>query len=30
LNAIKPTWFWMKRQTTKKGPITSNEKLKEE
>ena len=30
LNAIEPTWFWMKRQTTRKGPITSNKKLKEE
>lgn len=20
-NAIKPTWFWMKRETTKNGPI---------
>ena len=29
LNAIEPTWFWMKRETTKKGPITSNEQLKE-
>jgi hypothetical protein len=29
LNAIEPTWFWMKRQTTKKGPVTSNEKLRE-
>jgi len=28
LNAIEPTWFWMKRETTKKGPITSNEQLK--
>jgi hypothetical protein len=28
LNAIEPTWFWMKRETTKKGPITSNAELK--
>ena len=28
LNAIEPAWFWMKRETTKKGAITSNEKLK--
>jgi hypothetical protein len=27
---IEPCWFWMKRQTTKKGPITSQDKLKEE
>ena len=30
LNAIEPTWFWMKRETTKKGPVTSNKKLKTE
>ena len=30
LNAIEPTWFWMKRETTKKGAITSNEQLKKE
>ena len=30
LNAIEPTWFWMKRETTKKGPLTSNKKLKTE
>ena len=29
LNAIEPTWFWMKRETTKKGAITSNAELKE-
>ena len=29
LNAIEPTWFWMKRETTKKGAITSNAQLKE-
>ena len=23
-NAIEPTWFWMKRETTKNGPIDSN------
>jgi len=28
LNAIEPTWFWMKRETTKKRLITSNEQLK--
>jgi len=26
---IEPCWFWMKRETTKKGPITSNKALKE-
>lgn len=30
LNAIEPTQFWMKRETTKKGPITSQKELKEE
>jgi transposase len=30
LNAIEPTWFWMKRETTKKGPIHSNAQLKNE
>jgi transposase len=30
LNAIEPTWFWMKRETTKKGPITSEAKLRKE
>jgi len=29
LNAIEPCWFWMKRETTKKGPITSEKELKE-
>ena len=29
LNAIEPTWFWMKRETTKKGPIASEKELKE-
>ena len=28
LNAIKPTWFWMKRETTKHSALTSNKKLK--
>ena len=28
LNAIEPTWFWMKRETTKHGALTSNKKLK--
>jgi hypothetical protein len=27
-NMIEPTWFWMKVETTKKGPITSNKALK--
>jgi len=27
LNAIEPTWFWMKRKTTKGGPIHSREEL---
>jgi hypothetical protein len=27
-NAIEPTWFWMKRETTKNGPIDSNEGLR--
>ena len=30
LNAIEPTWFWMKRETTKQGLITSEAKLREE
>ena len=29
LNAIEPTWFWIKLQTTKKGGITSKVMLKE-
>jgi transposase len=29
LNAIEPTWFWMKRETTKRGPITSEKVLRE-
>ena len=28
LNAIEPCWFWMKRETTKKGAITSEKELK--
>ena len=28
LNVIEPCWYWMKRETTKKGPITSKEALK--
>ena len=27
---IEPCWFWMKRHTTKKGPITLREQLKKE
>jgi transposase len=30
LNMIEPCWFWMKRHTTKKGPIISREQLKKE
>jgi transposase len=30
LNTIEPTWLWMKRETTKKGPIHSNAQLKNE
>jgi len=29
LNAIKPTWFWIKSKITKYGALTSNKKLKE-
>jgi transposase len=29
LNAIEPTWFWIKRETTKRGPITSEKVLRE-
>jgi len=29
LNAIEPTWFWMKCETTKKSSIHSNKALKE-
>jgi transposase len=28
LNMIEPCWFWMKRQTTKRGPLTSKAALK--
>jgi hypothetical protein len=28
LNIIEPTWFWMKRETTKNGEFTSEKKLK--
>ena len=28
LNTIEPTWFWMKRETTKRGLISSTEELK--
>jgi hypothetical protein len=28
LNTIEPTWFWIKRETTKHGALTSNKKLK--
>jgi hypothetical protein len=28
LNAIEPTWFWMKKETTKRGEITGKKKLK--
>jgi hypothetical protein len=27
LNAIKPCWMWIKRETTRKGPINSKAKL---
>jgi hypothetical protein len=29
LNMIEPCWFWMKRYTTKRRPITSRAQLKE-
>jgi hypothetical protein len=29
LNAIEPCWFWMKRDTTKRGALTSEAALKE-
>ena len=29
LNAIEPCWFWMKKETTKKGAIHSDKALKE-
>ena len=28
LNAIDPTWFYMKKETTKKGPTSNRKKLK--
>lgn len=28
LNAIEPTWFWIKKETTKKGPTNSKTKLR--
>jgi hypothetical protein len=28
LNVIKPCWYWIKRETTKKGPITLKKALK--
>jgi hypothetical protein len=30
LNAIEPTWFWMKRETSKKGPSTNKEQLRKD
>lgn len=30
LNMIEPCWFWMKRETTEKGPITSKAELKKD
>lgn len=30
LNMIEPCWFWMKRETTKSGPLHSTEKLQVE
>ena len=30
LNAIEPTWFWMKRTITKHGAIYSKEQLQKE
>ena len=30
LNAIEPTWFWMKRQTTKHGVASSEKQLKKD
>jgi hypothetical protein len=30
LNAIEPTWFWMKRQTTKHGPASSVVQMKKD
>jgi hypothetical protein len=28
MNAIEPSWFWIKRETTKKGLITSEKELR--
>jgi hypothetical protein len=28
LNAIEPLWFWMKRETTKRGPTSNRKKLR--
>jgi hypothetical protein len=28
LNAIEKAWYWMKRQTTKKGLISNRKKLR--
>jgi len=30
LNAIEPCWFWMKRQTTKGGVVSSEKQLKKD
>jgi len=30
LNAIEPTWFWMKRETTKRGPLTNKGQLEKD
>jgi hypothetical protein len=30
LNAIEPTWFWMKRETTKRGPSTNKGQLEKD
>jgi transposase len=30
INAIEPTWFWMKRETTKHGAATSIKQMKED
>ena len=27
INAIEPTWFWMKKETTKRGASTNRKKL---
>jgi trehalose-6-phosphate synthase len=28
INAIEPTWFWMKKETTKRGASTNHKKLR--